>query len=1436
VSSPGLRDPYWYEDTLGELFAVEMLDPSSGIESVTLQEPGLTGVDDIVVRYRDGRVACYQVKHTRSADNLTFADLLKPKDSGPSLLRQFVTGWQQQVDAEVACETHLYTNRAAGERVATVELNGRSLRLPPLADFWAAIQPLIAAASSLDTVKVPAEFREVWEFVVAEVSSAASDPLAFLRTLHLEVGQPALDALEQKVVRRLQQVFSIPVGTARDALSSLDSRLLRKWGTSTRPDPRITREAVLEALKLSDVETVGEHDFRPPSPAFPSRVAFIEDLAADLRRGKHRVIFLRAEAGSGKTSVVSSVANRTDSPIDLRFHAFRPITPDRSVVPQDIGRTTTATALWGDLLVQLRDHFFANRLSEANVPVRNDFLQNDPDRLREEVLRLSVLLGRARGVPTVIAIDGIDHAARAMSGTGGDPLLLGSLLPPDRFPPEIVFLIAGQPNPAYPFWLQGHHDDVRLLTLPPIAIADIVVELSARPEMLDPDQIDAAARVIESLAKGNTLASVYGAHEARQVSDAAALENRLKTRRLDSGLDAYYRSIWDAALKEYRGASPALDISLATALSISSARLTGSLLRSFFPDLALSARDWNSVCRSLAPIVDEENGTFAVFHNDVRVSLSARLAADSEGFREAASSMAEHLIAAKPTPETYLDLFRLLDFAGRASEKPRVFSASFVAHASGLGRPLDEIMTFARESVRAVSPATGWNGVHELGLGLATLQQWRMTLDIRKPPSPRTMRLPDVLPSEPRVVPRTSWTINILRQLMLDVGAILESGDVERAAGLLRRWLGSATPGDVLKLFDEATGHDGSVADDDYSYRIEAILRAWGAASQQIGLSDAMRNTPPASDDEKFALALFHGGWLEAGLKNSSRLWRETLAASRPCFFVDLEVTLEQLVSAGRWEDVAATLDAFKERYDDLPLTLRVRAAEWALRAGGDDRTDPWVTRVLQDGFASLVEYEDKSYREPEFLPTLDGRSIRRSADPLTLFVSVAYAKGWTQPSRPALGIGEEVNEAWLRRRSRERESVSQYFVLAARMGRFAAACRKRGVAALNELSAGDLRELLESLLHPRFLPWAHVGAVANRFLREITTSFVQSEQHAAVIMDVFREYVRNGGYGYSHSLVWNFFQSRGDRDTLRWWLLYWIGPEGKTWNEQLGERVDTVEAFGSLALRDWAKKSTRQKTAFDGTSSPIRATKRLHSKRLCAGSKQCARSIRPCGKTKARDCCPSPKKHLGPVTTFCRSTCRPQSERPPRLPAFLHLRDSSTGSRRTTHSGLHMLLFGKRSSRRWKPRTLLTTILRLFGVAQSGRSYGGPNAIRCNWQMCERRFFFVQSGLDSRISRIGCDTWRRSSSTCLGPTSAAMDCPSDGLRRGRKRWIRNTTHSRSDSLLYHLVTRWMSFSPRRVRPLTMTSSYQTSGEPQQYLRAVCSRSARRITTSASNN
>ena len=153
---------------------------------------------------------------------------------------------------------------------------------------------------------------------------------------------------------------------------------------------------------------IGEHNLKPPFPFFNSRHDFLKNLEAYLIEGEREIVFLTGNPGEGKTSIVSSLANKRNSVIDLRFHAYKPITPESPILPADVGKTTTARALWGDLLSQLRT-IFKGRLSEFEVPIFNDLLTTEE--LRSHVIRLSQINGTLKGRPTVIAIDGIDHAA-----------------------------------------------------------------------------------------------------------------------------------------------------------------------------------------------------------------------------------------------------------------------------------------------------------------------------------------------------------------------------------------------------------------------------------------------------------------------------------------------------------------------------------------------------------------------------------------------------------------------------------------------------------------------------------------------------------------------------------------------------------------------------------------------------------------------------------------------------------------------------------------------------------------------------------------------------------------------------------------------------------------------------------------------------------------
>ena len=55
LKQPGIADPYWYEWSVGLIKVVDTIAGVDAIESVTFQEAGITGIDDVVVRYVDGR-------------------------------------------------------------------------------------------------------------------------------------------------------------------------------------------------------------------------------------------------------------------------------------------------------------------------------------------------------------------------------------------------------------------------------------------------------------------------------------------------------------------------------------------------------------------------------------------------------------------------------------------------------------------------------------------------------------------------------------------------------------------------------------------------------------------------------------------------------------------------------------------------------------------------------------------------------------------------------------------------------------------------------------------------------------------------------------------------------------------------------------------------------------------------------------------------------------------------------------------------------------------------------------------------------------------------------------------------------------------------------------------------------------------------------------
>ena len=762
MSNPtaGIGDPYWYEWSIGLLYIVDMLNPDNEIKSVTLQSTSVQGLDDVVINYSNGVTRCIQIKHSRVGDTLTFGDLVSKTDEKEPLLKSLATAWKEAKEKWQQCEPVLFTNRLAGTRSSTVKSeDDEKHKRPALSTFWEHLQQEIEQKKELSLISFPPDWQHAWRECYEQLSVLNNDEtkVEFLKSLLIQPGQPDLTEVTNKLLVKIGETFGIDRRQAQVVLAYLDTAL-REWATTKRGlQEAVTPEVVYQKISLSAQHSVGDHTLPPPAPFFPSRMDFLAQLSQELLEGPNSIIFLTGKPGVGKTSVVSALANRREPVIDLRYHAYKPITPFTKILPIDVGETTRIEVLWGDFLTQLRT-IFKGSLAKYKVPIRNDFLTSE--QLREEVIRLCTILASERERPTIIAIDGIDHAARA----GIDKYtFLTSLIPPEDIPDGIRFLIVGQPPeayPKYPSWLRSNNTKITKFEIKGITRQDIAVLLTEINTVISKDEFDAAVRLIDYVAEGNTLSAVFAINEAIDCTSVEELQFRLSERKLSNGITTYYDTIWQAALAKIETQFLFIGYRLAGCLSLYGERLTGKALNGIFNDYNLPASDWVNLLRAIRPLVQEKQGEFYVTHNDVRVHLLKQVQAEPERLREIATAIASYYIAENDkTQLRHTNLFDLLELSGMIEKQAQIFTTEFVMEAAALGRPKSELLVQCRKALNAVLSTNDWNLLHTLTCALTSLNQLFKTVDITEGNFEFVSEIPPILLSEGKVPRMEMWDI-----------------------------------------------------------------------------------------------------------------------------------------------------------------------------------------------------------------------------------------------------------------------------------------------------------------------------------------------------------------------------------------------------------------------------------------------------------------------------------------------------------------------------------------------------------------------------------------------------------------------------------------------------------------------------------------------------
>lgn len=1157
-STAGRGDPYWYEWFVGLTEVLKLLDPDCEVSSVAFQVASIDKWDDVVVETVNGR-RYYQVKHSREGTNLSFGSLVEKDSEGSSLLQGLFDGWKKSSINHGDYKLVLHTNREVGTRWAKLKDGSRR---PPFVKFLEWLEKSVTNVESFAGIKPPKDYLNGWkEWKACLRSGTEAEALTFLRHLELRLGEEDLDQLERTIRTGLAHAFGISIEQAAPLFDAL-CRALKKWTTG---HASVNVEELCSELTIPPEAKDLSPAPPPPHPFFPSRCPIGESIEERLIDASgSEVLFLSGEPGSGKTSLVSWLSNRRqqnafEGTIGIRFFCFEPIRPENPFIAPDASRVTPSE-LWLSLLTQLRVGL-RGRLHEFQVPLRNDFL--DWQKARAHVLRLADALGKAVDRPFVIVIDGIDHAARAAQAMPKQISDFFSSLPtPDELNGRSIrLLIAGQPpeyyKDQYPLWLQSTHPGVKRVDLPQLEDSDIkTLLLKSRPR-IPSEQIDETVRLIEELTRGNTLAVVFAVAEAESQDTLEALRTRLEARRLASGVEEYYRSIWQFALRT----APELGCALAGSLSLARRTFDASFLQAAFSNHGLSVARWQEILADLRPLLFVNSDCVQVRHNDVRVFLSTTFSAYSEEERQGvASSLSDHLRSNDADRDiAHLQLFDLLRLAGRELEFAQVFTTEWVLEGVALGIELEQLRSEGSDAVRSLSANGSWADATAVACALQTLSRISSDYDALPPQDPRIERnvsVPSFLPSEACVKPIADWTTNDLLQLASDADDLCDAGQMGRAAGLISRWLDGIGTLELLQFLPDATDEHGWINNGNptrLNHRAESAFGILGRVYGSLGVPTKAEALDHPSEVEYQAQIEFDESFVNCvSGKTQATSLDEAFPGHRPKYVSTWETAARKFAEAGNWTIVAEILRGLEKH--ELSDEFLAEATWFALKCSID--SDTWKSALTKNDFGLSP----------------DLRGSHSQAESITPHLLISRALGWTRTDLDAGDIAETVVSAMgSPDEIEDAAALKLLFRTSAMLGRLERAEHTGDLSsAAAAFDKSNLKQVLTALwgTDVQFSYWrSSISQTRANLANELADySGRLGEGFLAAVVDAALPFAEEKVLGDRVAGIWDVVKKCGRGDLLRDWIDYYLKDDGQIWSWSHYEIHETLSSLVPLA------------------------------------------------------------------------------------------------------------------------------------------------------------------------------------------------------------------------------------------------------------------------------
>lgn len=1149
-TKPGMGDPYWYEWSVGEQQIINMLNEENNIEYVELQANVGLGLDDVVVTYSDGKVLCIQVKHTRADDTLTFADLVySAKKTSKSLLAELADSWQEESCRYTEVIPQVFTNRRKGQVISTTKGEDTFIR-PALDVFWERLNEKIKSAKNFEDI-VFEEYPEAWNEWKTQLSGIQSnnDKLKFLRLLQLETEQKDLQEIENEVLSHLSTAFRITLDDADKLLGKLD-HALRKWTTSVRNTSRIYVEDVYDALSIDDYISPYNHELMPDEPFFDSRKDFVEEIEKELLFGNEKVLFLSGIPGTGKTNIVSKLCNKRNSIIKIRYYAYEPIQPDKEYLPIDVSERVKKEHFWNEMFSQLKQ-CLKGSLHKYNVPLQNCFMSLEE--MKKQFFEIASAYARDIGCTFVIAIDGIDHAARAgiVSET-----FLATLPRPEYIPDNIKLLISGQPQESYqnyPLWLKRKDDNIKRLDVPGIERRDILSLVTQKISDTRSSEYNVITDIIEKYAEKNTLASIFAVYEASQCADAMKLERKLSDRKLSGNIEEYYSNIWNDAvgtLKQY----DFVDYKLAGVFAFLNERVDGLMLAEIFNELDIPVVAWNNVLKTLKPLIVEEDGKYHVLHNDVKVFLSNIVNIDDEHTQEICNSLTDYYLCKDDKSQAYyFDIVRLMSMAKREAEIVDVFSCKFVIEAYVNGVEILELTSISNNIMKRLflQEVIDYDKLQSLSTAILTINKLEDTkYEIEDSEFRDVRKYVGVAPYECYVEPINQWNAHLISDVLSYAKDLYYSGKRKRTIDLFNRWFEGL---DVLELWNIL--RDKGMLDTrnpDYiilSIEAKEISDDFGKLicwSKQYDMFIKVAEW----DDE---IAVFMRGLCES-------FWYESVLNYKNA---ELETALSSVKHIPVKPDVL--IDILIKLIDNLNFSS-ISIIEKVNRELFANSKLGMVFDLFMRIIVGNIEKYDKYKREGVYNQIQDIELPHEDFEHEIYYYSVyTVVVSYLQPAVDRLIVSQRVLDKYLTKNShRNRSYYGVWFNNLCYLGYWLYVKHNgQDFAELPREMERNLSLLIIKDWFPKVLDLQTMNIYSFVLKAYIILASQENEAYKSAISSVCEKIFENNPIHQVMDAGWYFYRNNVER--LNAWYQDWLGEKGRVWDKPIGERNRIIKDIFNL-------------------------------------------------------------------------------------------------------------------------------------------------------------------------------------------------------------------------------------------------------------------------------